>query len=134
MSFEIKGTLYTIFPTKQVTERFTKREFVVETKDGKYAQTILLQFTGDKVNALDGYSVGDEVRVEFNLRGRETNRNGESKFWNSLDAWKIEAVGERKEQQRRVGGGSYMPPPVDDGDIPFVTCDMAYEPALKVFR
>jgi len=72
MGMETTGKLHTIFETKQVSERFTKREFVVEIADNpKYPQVVQFQLTGDRCSQLDGMRVGGEVRIEFSLRGRE---------------------------------------------------------------
>src|SRR5690349_814792 len=91
MGMEVTGKLHTIFDTKRVSDRFTKREFVVELADGKYPQTVLFQLTGDRCSQLDGLAVGTEVRIEFSLRGREwTSPAGEVKYFNSLDVWKLE--------------------------------------------
>lgn len=94
MGIEITGKLHTICETKQVSERFTKREFVLETNDNpKYPQTVLFQISNDRVSQLDGLQVGDEVTVEFSLRGREwKNPSGEIKFFNTLDVWKLSPV------------------------------------------
>ena len=75
MGIEATGKLHTIFDTKQVSERFTKREFVVELTDNpKYPQVVLFQLTGDRCSQLDGLRVGDAVRLDFSLRGREWRR------------------------------------------------------------
>ncbi|MBL0214163.1 MAG: DUF3127 domain-containing protein [Myxococcales bacterium] len=89
---EATGRLHAIYETKQVSERFTKREFVIELVDNpKYPQTVLFQLTGDRVSQLDGMNVGDQVRIEFNLRGREwKSPQGETKYFNSLEVWKLE--------------------------------------------
>ena len=72
MGIETTGRLHAIFDTKQVSERFTKREFVVEIADNpKYPQTVQFPLTGDRCQQLDEFKVGDEVRIEFSLRGRE---------------------------------------------------------------
>lgn len=91
MGIEAIGKLHTIYETKQVSERFTKREFVVEIADNpKYPQTVLFQLTGDRCSQLDGMNVGDQVAIEFSLRGREwRSPSGEVKYFNSLDVWKI---------------------------------------------
>lgn len=93
MGIETTGKLHTIFDTKQVSERFSKREFVVEVADNpKYPQMVLFQLTGDRCTQLDGLRVGDEVSIEFSLRGREwRSPSGEVKYFNSLDVWKVEA-------------------------------------------
>ncbi len=91
MGIEAIGKLHTIYETKQVSERFSKREFVVEITDNpKYPQTVLFQLTGDRCSQLDGLNVGDQVAIEFSLRGREwRSPAGEVKYFNSLDVWKV---------------------------------------------
>jgi uncharacterized membrane protein YgcG len=91
MGIETTGKLHTIYETKQVSERFTKREFVVEIADNpKYPQTVLFQLTGDRCNQLDGMNVGDQITIEFSLRGREwRSPQGDVKYFNSLDVWKV---------------------------------------------
>ena len=114
MGIEATGKLHTIFDTKQVSERFTKREFVLELTDNpKYPQTVLFQLTGDRCAQLDDLRVGDMVRIEFNLRGREwRSPQGEVKYFNSLDVWKVEAASARRNDSRgRSSGYDDGPPP-----------------------
>jgi hypothetical protein len=119
MGIEVTGRLHAIFDTKQVTERFSKREFVVEMSDNpKYPQLVLFQLTGNRCENLDGLNVGDDVRVEFSLRGREwKSPQGETKYFNSLDVWTIERAS-------GAGRGDDEPPPPDEPppdyeDLPF---------------
>jgi hypothetical protein len=134
MGIEATGKLHTIYETKQVSERFSKREFVVELADNpKYPQTVLFQLTGDRCSQLDGMNVGDQVRIEFSLRGREwRSPSGEVKYFNSLDVWKLEPAraGRNSGGGRRDGGDPRdveMPPRIDESqfgrgdsdDIPF---------------
>lgn len=115
MAMEATGKLHTIFDTKQVSERFTKREFVVEIADGKYPQTVLFQLTGDRCSNLDEFQVGDEVRLEFNLRGREwKSPSGDIKYFNSLDVWRIEAARQARRPAPRRGEAA----PADPDGIP----------------
>lgn len=108
MALEATGKLHTIFETKQVSERFTKREFVVELADNpKYPQVVQFQLTGDRCAQLDGLKVGDSVRIEFSLRGREwRNGQGEVKYFNSLDVWRIEPAQAGRRDSRGGGGDS----------------------------
>ena len=48
---------------------FQKRELVVTTDD-QYPQMIMIEFVQDKCNLLNNYSVGQDVKVSINLRGR----------------------------------------------------------------
>ncbi|MBV1859656.1 MAG: DUF3127 domain-containing protein [Nannocystaceae bacterium] len=121
MGFKVKGTLHVINETQQVSARFTKREFVLHIADGRFPQHVQFQLTGERVGNIDAYNVGDEVEVEFNLRGREwTSPKGEVRFFNSLDVWTIDRVGASAQ-----GGAPDLPPPPDDppptfdDDIPF---------------
>lgn len=117
MSMTVKGKIHTIFETKQVSERFTKREFVVTLADNpKYPQVVMFQLTGDRVGQLDSLSFDDEVSIEFSLRGREwRSPSGEVKYFNTLDAWKVERLG-----AARADSVSAAPTGGDDNDqIPF---------------
>jgi hypothetical protein len=92
--YKLAGTVKVVNPTVQVSEKFSKREFVVSDTSGMYPQDILFQLTQDKCTLLDGVHVNDQIEVSFNLRGREwTNPQGEVKYFNSLDAWRIDKVG-----------------------------------------
>ena len=71
---------------------FRKRELVVTT-DEQYTQDIMVEFTQDKCDVLNGYSVGQSVKVGINLRGREwINPQGEAKYFNSIQGWRIEKL------------------------------------------
>jgi Domain of unknown function (DUF3127) len=145
MGLDISGKLHAVFDTTQVSERFTKREFVLELTDNpKYPQLVQFQLTGDRCSQLDSFAVGDLVRLDFSLRGREwKSPRGETKYFNSLDVWKIEpggagasAGGGRRDARggdargpdpRSSGGASRGPAPRSrdprDGDAPPVSDD-----------
>lgn len=94
MSYSMKGKVKVVGTTLQISEKFSKREFVVTDDTNMYPQDIMFQLTQDKCNLIDSLVVGDEVEVSFNLNGREwVNPKGESKFFNTLDAWKIVKIG-----------------------------------------
>ena len=135
MGFNQTGIIHTIFETTQVSARFTKREFVLELNDNpKYVQLVQFQLTGDRCSQLDGIAVGDEVRVEFSLRGREwTSPKGDRKFFNSLDAWKVEATRVAPDRSAPSGGGGGDAQPnysgaAPDDDIPFSDASAEHHP------
>ena len=73
-------------------EKFAKSECVIVT-DEKYAQSILVEFGGDKSDLLDPYKVGQEVVISINIGGRKwTNAEGVDKYFNSIKGWKIKKV------------------------------------------
>lgn len=107
--FKLQGTVKVLNSTVQVSEKFSKREFVVTESTGMYPQDILFQSTQDKCALLDAVQVGDQVEVSFNLRGREwTSPQGEVKYFNTLEAWRIEKVGAAVPQGMPQGGPSAM--------------------------
>jgi len=89
------GQLIEIFDTQQVTDKFAKREFVVEMGNNpQYPETVIFQLVQDKCDLLDGYKKGDQIEVGFDLKGRKwTNKEGIDKYFNSLQAWKLNKVG-----------------------------------------
>lgn len=92
--FKLQGTVKVVYPTVQVSEKFAKREFVLTDSSSMYPQDIMFQLTQDKCALLDGIQPNDQLEVSFNLRGREwTNPQGEVKYFNSLEAWRLDKVG-----------------------------------------
>jgi len=70
---------------------FSSREIVVTT-DEQYPQHINIQFAQDKCDYLDKYSIGQPVEIAVNLRGREwVNPQGETKYFNTIQGWRIKA-------------------------------------------
>jgi hypothetical protein len=90
---EVIGTLKTKFETQKVSERFQKRDFVLTTEaNTPYPQYVSFQVTQDKCSLLDGFNDGEEIKVQFNLRGREWNGPQGIKYFNTLEAWRIEKM------------------------------------------
>lgn len=91
---EVRGMIKRISDLQKVSDRFTKQEFVL-TIDAStnYPQDVQFQCVQDKCSMLDSLQHGDEVRVMYNLRGKEyTDKEGNVKVFNSLECWKIEKV------------------------------------------
>ena len=113
---EITGKIKKIDETKTFgSNGFRKREVVITTED-QYPQMILIEFIQDKCDLLDSYKAGEDVKISINIRGREwINPEGEAKYFNSIQGWRIEKS--QSEAPQAV-------PPVDTVD--------AFEPADKV--
>lgn len=102
MSYKLTGNLHKIFDTEQVTETFKKREFVVQKTDGQYPEFIKFQLVQQRCDLLDSYNEGEDVTVDFDLRGREW----QGKYFTNLQAWKIAKDVETNSYQPQD-----MPPP-----------------------
>jgi len=91
---EVSGKVKLVNATQVVSDKFSKRTLVVVTSD-TYPQEIEVQFTQDKCGLLDGIRPGQEVTIGVNLRGRMwTNPQGEEKYFNTIEGWKIDAPGQ----------------------------------------
>jgi hypothetical protein len=124
---EIQGRIKLIDETKTYGNNgFRKRELVITTEE-QYPQHLLIEFVQDKTDLLDRFATGQQVKVSINLRGREwVNPQGETKYFNSIQGWRIEAL----EEAAPEAGAAPTPPldsfePVDDlkeedyDDLPF---------------
>ena len=87
----ISGIIKLINETKEYgSNGFKKRELVVTTQE-QYPQNILVEFIQDRCEILDSFNVGEFVKIDINLRGREwVNKEGETKYFNSIQGWRIE--------------------------------------------
>tara|TARA_B000000441_G_C21733167_1_gene347895 strand:+ start:892 stop:1263 length:372 start_codon:yes stop_codon:yes gene_type:complete len=96
----ISGKVKLINETKEYgSNGFRKRELVLTTQE-QYPQNILVEFIQDRTDLLDAYNIGDFVKIDINLRGREwTNDKGEVKYFNSIQGWRIEKVEDEFESQ-----------------------------------
>jgi hypothetical protein len=99
---------------------FRKREVVITTED-QYPQHILVEFIQDKCDLLNGYAIGQEVKININLRGREwINPEGVAKYFNAIQGWRIELLSKQEPVANIL-----QPEPAsfldeeDDNDLPF---------------
>ena len=86
MSFETQGIIHKIFDAQSKSDTFKTREFVIK-QEGNYPQFIKFQLTQDRCDIVSRFKEGDNVKVAFDLRGREWNE----KYFTNLNAWKIDA-------------------------------------------
>lgn len=97
---EIKGKIIAINDEERVSDKFRKREFVVETDD-KYPKQICFQLVNDKVDLIDPYQVNETVMVHYNLESKQSK----GRWFTNATAWRIE-----KQHYNQTNG---------DGDLPY---------------
>ena len=104
---EIQGSIKLIGDVQEISSTFKKRELVVTTEE-QYPQTISVEFVQDKTDLLSGFKVGQNVKVNINLRGREWEnpQTNEIKYFNTIQGWRIELL-ESNEQNEDL-------PPLDN--------------------
>jgi hypothetical protein len=87
---EVTGKIKMIDTTKEVGSSGFKKRDVVVTTDEQYPQHILVQFVQDKCDLLNGFAIGEAVKIDINLRGREwVNPQGETVYFNTIQGWRI---------------------------------------------
>lgn len=104
---EIQGSIKLIGDVQEISSTFKKRELVVTTEE-QYPQTISVEFVQDKTDLLNSFNVGQNVKVNINLRGREWEnpQTKEIKYFNTIQGWRIELL-ESNEQNEDL-------PPLDN--------------------
>lgn len=117
---QVTGKIKVINDTEMVSDRFKKREFVI-TIGEQYPQHVSFQLTQDKCELLNNYQIGDEIRVDYNLRGREWNGPQGIKYFNTLEAWRIELIssGSTTNNEGHDAQSTFVKDTNDNSDLPF---------------
>jgi len=123
---QIEARIQKIMEEQVISDRFRKREFVVQTKE-QYPQTLCFEFTQDKTGVLNNFREGQEVNVEFNIRGREWTppQGGATRYYTTLQAWRMNAIDAQSAPPADLppAGEPFTPSGVDsnvlDDDLPF---------------
>jgi hypothetical protein len=109
----VQGKIKVIGELETFASGFTKKLLVVTTEE-QYPQIIAIEFLKDKIDLLNGYAVGQDVKVSINLGGREwMNPQGEAKYFNSVTGWRVEKA--------EAAAEPFTPPTVleTEDDLPF---------------
>ena len=125
MAYEIVGKLLAVFDIVQRTETFKTREFVIEKTEDIGGRVITnyvkFQCVQDKTAMPDRFTLGDDVKVQFNIKGTKWVKDGRENYITNLDAWRMETI---KMAQTDNSGDAVnyndMPPPSEIADdLPF---------------
>jgi hypothetical protein len=96
MAFEITGKVIDIAPVNQVSDKFKKREFVIEKKEtggsAVFIDYVKFQLLQDRCDLINESYMHEEVKVTFNIKGNKWERDGKINYFTNLDAWKIERL------------------------------------------
>jgi hypothetical protein len=98
MSLEVTGKLLVKYETLQVSEKFKKREFVIEIAEeingNIYTNYGKFQLVQNKCEIIDRFNTGDTVKVSFNVKGNSyvDKKDGTTKYLSNLDAWRVEQI------------------------------------------
>ncbi len=116
MSFELSGKLVEKFDAIQVSDKFRKREFVVEkvenTGSTEFVGHIKFQLTQDRCDLIEAFQTNDMIKISFNISGNRWERDGKVSYFTNLNAWRIE-----KDTDQTNGSDGETPFP-SESDIP----------------
>lgn len=122
MIFELTGKLIEIFEIQQISDKFKKREFVIEVpSEGNfnYIDYIKFQLTQDKCDLIDNYDINDMIKISFNIRGNKWEKDDKVSYFTNLNAWKIESADEDGVEELPVPEEPEITLEEEDNDLPF---------------
>ena len=125
MNFEIEGKIIVKDDEQQISDKFKKREFVIEVENERnsdWNDFVKFQLTQDKCALIDPFNLGDKIKVFFNIRGRKWEKNGQVSYFSNLEAWRVEGAAQAAASAPMAGEAP--PPgmadvPADNDDLPF---------------
>lgn len=110
MAFQISGIIQQIGNTESIPYQdkvFKKRELVLDcsyrnqfTGQIERANYPKFEFTGNHVDDLNGFNIGDIVTVSFSLNGSRSEKDGQVRYFTNVQGYKIEKYQSRYNQQR----------------------------------
>ena len=101
MSFFVKGQIVQILPAQQgVSQRgnqWMRQSYILEHESGQYPKRMVFDVRDAKIQELN-LQQGEWVTLHFNCDCREYPQ-GSGKYFNSIEAWKVERAGQPQYQQ-----------------------------------
>lgn len=126
MAYEITGKLIARFDIVQRSESFKTREFVIEKAEDANGRTftnfVKFQCLQDKTAMPDRFNIGDEVKIQFNIKGTKWEKDGKTNYFTNLEAWRMESLKLSQNNENSNGQDtSYHDMPATDNvdDLPF---------------
>lgn len=143
MAFQISGIIQHIGNTESIPYQdkvFKKRELVLDcsyrnqfTGQIERANYPKFEFTGNHVDDLNGFNMGDIVTVSFSLNGSRSEKDGQVRYFTNVQGYKIEKYQSRYNQQQ----GGNQTAQAANGNQPTPTqwaCQSAQQAAMESAR
>lgn len=121
MSYEIVGRLIEKYPEQVVSEKFKKREFVIEKSNGQFVDLIKIELAQEKTGLIEPFQIHDIIKVSFDVKGSKWKDS----YFVNLRGWKVEPFNPTQQsaqpQQSYSQPSGYTappPPPPTSTNIP----------------
>lgn len=125
MIYDVTGTLLEKGEIIVVSDKFQKREFTITKKETvgqkEFIDYLKFQTTQDRCGLIDGFTVGETIKVEFNLRGNKWEKDGKVNYFTNLEAWRLTHTTASDQGSPTNAPTNSAPPPTEDDfqDLPF---------------
>ena len=122
MELIIEGVIKRVCKPMEFDSGFRKCEVHVEVQDGKYPQTLALEFLKDDVDEAVALPEGKTIKARCNVRGSEWQKDDTQpmRVFMSLVPWKYEVVAQLITPEDWQEDTSPTQQPAKDGaDFPF---------------
>lgn len=119
-NYEISGRLIQKEETQRISDRFQKREFVIEVENERnpqYNDFIKIQLTQDRCDLIENIALEEQIKVYFNLRGRKWQES----YFTNLEGWRIEPIKNAASPESPVPSYAKedIPPAPEEDNLPF---------------
>ena len=117
MSFDITGKVIDVSQIQQVSDKFRKREFVIEVVEQgsggrEFVDFIKFQCVQERCDLIDESFINSYIKVDFNIKGNRWEKEGKVNYFTNLDAWRIDKI-----EQGAAPTDDFPPPSLQD-DLP----------------
>ena len=124
MNYEINGKLIFKEDTQQISDKFQKREFVIEVENEKNPQWndfVKVQLIQDRCDLLESIDLNENIKVYFNIKGRKWDNKGQTSYFTNLEGWRIEKLAPQNPENVPMPEYNVedIPPMPEADDLPF---------------
>ncbi len=124
MNYEVTGKLVIKEDIQEISDRFKKREFVIEVENERnpeWNDFVKIQLTQDRCDLIEKVDLNETIKVSFNLRGRKWENNGQTSYFTNLEGWRVEKMTAETISNEPMPEYSIedIPPSSEADDLPF---------------
>lgn len=123
MNYEATGKLVVKEDIQEISERFKKREFVIEVENERnpeWNDFVKFQLTQDRCDLIENFEINETIKVNFNIRGRKWERDGQVSYFTNLEGWRVEkANANQGAEPVPEYSVEDIPPSSEADDLPF---------------
>lgn len=95
-TFKIVGRIYKVSETVQITDKFKKRDIIIDhttsNQKGTFVEYIKMQAVQEKCGDYNSFEKGDMVEIEFRLTGRKMGEKPDEKVYTNVDAVSVRLI------------------------------------------